>query len=254
VDPDRLAWADDFDGPAGQEPDRRRWRPEVGPGVNGELQYYTDNGNARLDGGGHLVLSARREATPGAPCPRDPVSGSTVCQYTSGRLNTSGLFAFTYGRVEARIRVSGTPGLWPAFWMLGADMYTGQAPWPNCGEIDVMEHLGRTPGEVSSTLHAAAFHGTQAIGQAFRAQTDFAAGFHTYGADWRPDRIIFSVDGRPFFTADRATVEKTRGPWPFDRPFVLLLNNAVGGPYPGPPGPDTRLPQDMVVDYVRVYR
>lgn len=249
--PYRLVWGDDFDGRAGQEPDRAKWQPEIGPGYNGELQYYTDNRNARLDGRGNLVLTVRRERTDGASCPR---SGGATCEYTSGRLNTNGRFSFTYGRVEARIKVSGTPGLWPAFWLLGEGMYTGAAPWPNSGEIDVMEHLGRAPRESSSTLHAAAFHGPAGIAKIYRAGTDLAAGFHTYAMDWRPDRITFSVDGTAFSTVDKATVERTRGPWVFDRPFVLLLNNAIGGDFPGPPNARTRLPQDMVVDYVRVYR
>lgn len=254
AEPYRLIWSDDFTGDAGQPPDPSKWRPETGPGVTGELQYYTDNQNARLDGKGDLVISARREVTPGSKCPRDPISNSTTCQYTSGRLNTSGLFSFTYGRVEARIKVSGTQGLWPAFWMLGADLFTGRAPWPNAGEIDVMEHVGRTPGEISSTLHAPAYNGADGVGKVYRTTGDLSMDFHTYAADWRPDRITFSVDGKAFFVADRATIERTRGPWVFDRPFVLLLNNAVGGPFPGPPGAGTRLPQDMVVDYVHVYR
>lgn len=251
--PPHLVWDDEFDGPAGAPPDPRRWRPDVGPGVTGELQYYTDNHNAYQDGAGSLVLEARREVTPGTRCPPDP-SGSTTCQYTSARLNTHGLFSFTYGRVEARIQVSATQGLWPAFWMIGDDLYTGQADWPACGEIDVMEHVGRAADEISATLHAPAYHGDVGIGGRYRAGADLAAGFHVYAADWRPDGITFSVDGNDFFTVDRATAERTRGPWVYDHPFVLLLDNAVGGPFPGPPDATTVLPQRMLVDYVRVYR
>ena len=122
--------------------------------MNNELQYYTNNNNARHDGNGNLVLQARREVTPGSACPVDPVSGSGTCQYTSARLNTYGKFNFTYGRVEARIKVSSTQGLWPAFWMLGADFFDKRTPWPTCGEIDIMEHVGREPNRLYSTLHA----------------------------------------------------------------------------------------------------
>ncbi|GIE18254.1 hypothetical protein Ahu01nite_013560 [Winogradskya humida] len=253
-EPYSLVWGDDFDGASGSAPDPKKWVAEVGPGVTGELQYYTNNRNAALDGDGNLVIKAKREVTPGSKCPRDPVTRSTTCQYTSGRLNTNGLYSLTYGRVEARIKVSGTQGLWPAFWMLGADLYTGRATWPNSGEIDIMEHIGREPGISSSALHAAAYHGGDGIGGKYHTGGDLSDNFHTYAVDWRPDKIVFSVDGNAYFTADRAEVEKTRGPWVFDRPFVILLNNAVGGPFPGPPDSRTRLPQDMVVDYVHVYR
>jgi beta-glucanase (GH16 family) len=253
-DPLQLIWHDEFDGPAGTPPDAKRWHPDVGPGVTGELQYYTDNRNAFDDGHGNLVLEARHEVVPNTTCPADPLSGSTTCQYTSGRINTYGSFSFTYGRVEARIKVSGTHGLWPAFWLLGENLYTGAAPWPNCGEIDVMEHVGRSPNQVSATLHAPAYFSKNGIGHPYQLATDFSAGFHTYAVDWRPDRVTFSVDGDAFFTVTKESVEKTRGPWVFDHPFVLVLNNAIGGPFPGQPDATTQLPQQMLVDYVRVFR
>jgi beta-glucanase (GH16 family) len=254
TDPLRLVWSDEFDGPPGAAPDPEKWQPDIGPGVTGELQYYTNNKNAYQDGRGNLVLEARREVTADSTCPKDPISGSTTCQYTSSRLNTHGSYSFTYGRAEARIKVSGTQGLWPAFWMLGDDLYTGNASWPNCGEIDIMEHVGRLPAEVSSTLHAPAYNGSAGIGARYRLDGDFAADFHVYAVDWRPDRITFSVDGNDYSSVDKATVENSRGPWVFDHPFVLLLDNAVGGPFPGPPDERTILPQQMLVDYVRIYR
>ncbi|HKT01026.1 MAG TPA: family 16 glycosylhydrolase [Rugosimonospora sp.] len=249
-----LVWSDEFNGSAGSPPDPAKWRPDVGNGAHDELEYYTDNRNAYQDGSGDLVLEARREATPGSTCARDPVSGSDTCQYTSARLNTYGRFSFTYGRAEARIKVSGTPGLWPAFWLLGEDLYTGAEPWPNCGEIDVMEHLGRAPDWVSATIHAPAYYAAGGITARDRSAADFAAAFHLYAVDWTPQDMTFSVDGRPFFTVRKDAVERTRGPWVYDHPFVLLLDNAVGGSFPGPPGPQTALPQRMLVDYVRVYQ
>ncbi len=252
--PPQLVWQDEFNGAPGQPPDPHKWHPDVGLGGTGELQYYTDNHNTYQDGTGNLVLEARREQTAGSTCPRDPISGSTTCQYTSARLNTHGSFSFTYGRVEARIKVSGTPGLWPAFWMLGDNLYTGQANWPSCGEVDVMEHVGVAPDEISSTLHASAYHDGSGIGARYHTAGDAAADFHVYAADWRPDRIAFSVDGKTFFTVSRATTETTRGPWVYDHPFALLLDNALGGAFPGPPTAATVLPQRMLVDYVRVFQ
>ncbi|OLF11893.1 discoidin domain-containing protein [Actinophytocola xanthii] len=251
---DRLVWSDEFNGPNGATPDPAKWTPEVGPGVNNELQYYTNNANARMDGAGNLVIQARREVTPGSSCPPDPNSGgSTTCQYTSGRLNTAGKFETTYGRIEARIRVSSTQGLWPAFWMLGGNFFNG-VPWPASGEIDILEHIGREPNRVYSTLHAPAYFGAGGYGAPLDLGTNASAAFHVFAVEWEATRMRFFVDDNPFFTVDRETLEQTRGPWVFDHPFFLILNNAVGGDWPGPPGPGTVLPQNMTIDYVRVYR
>src|SRR3954447_2336764 len=141
----RPVFADDFDGPAGAPPDPTKWTVDPGTGHNNEVQYYTDNDNAALDGNGNLVITARRETT----CGRD---------YTSHRMNTGGTFHFRYGRAEARIKVPRGNGLWPAFWMMGADFLTG-TPWPDNGETDIMEVLGRDTTESYSVLHAPAYQG-----------------------------------------------------------------------------------------------
>ena len=235
----RLVFSDEFNGPAGTKPDAAKWKADTGVGPNNELEYYTDNLNAATDGAGSLVLEARRETTPAG-------------QYTSARLNTSNSFTFTYGHVEARIKVSGTQGLWPAFWMIGANFPT--VGWPSCGEIDIMEHVGKEPTKVFSTLHAPAYNGGAGVGSPYTIGSDFAAGFHTFAVDWGRTHMTFYVDGNAFFTADRAQVEATRGPWVFDHPFFIILNNAVGGDWPGSPDGTTVLPQRMLVDYVRVYQ
>jgi beta-glucanase (GH16 family) len=242
----RLVFGDEFNGPAGTRPDPAKWLAEVGPGVNNELQYYSNNNNAQMDGAGSLVMEARREVTSGSSCPGGP------CQYTSSRLNTSNSFTFTYGHVEARIKVTGTQGLWPAFWMLGANF--SQVSWPSCGEIDIMEHIGREPSIVHSTLHAPAYFGAGGYGAPYTIAGDFSTGFHTFAVDWDRTHMAFYVDGNPFFTANRDTLETTRGPWVYDHPFFIILNNAVGGDWPGAPDGTTVLPQRMLVDYVRVYQ
>ncbi|HEY0454351.1 discoidin domain-containing protein [Actinophytocola sp.] len=250
----RLAWSDEFNGANGSTPDPAKWTPEVGPGVNNELQYYTNNNNARMDGAGNLVIQARREVTPGSACPPDPNSGgATTCQYTSGRINTHGKFDTTYGRVEARIKVSTTQGLWPAFWMLGSNFFAG-TPWPYSGEIDILEHIGREPNLVHSTLHAPAYFGGGGYGAPFDFGSAAGGAFHVFAVEWDSAHMTFFVDSNPFFTVDRAALESTRGPWVFDHPFFIILNNAIGGDWPGPPGGGTVLPQNMVIDYVRVYR
>jgi beta-glucanase (GH16 family) len=242
----RLVFGDEFNGAANSTPDASKWFAETGPGVNNELQYYTNNNNARMDGAGSLVIEARREVTAGSSCPGGP------CQYTSGRINTSRTFTFTYGRVEARIKVSGTQGLWPAFWLLGANF--SQVSWPACGEIDIMEHVGKEANRVYSTLHAPAYFGGGGAGTYNQITGDFAAAFHTYAVEWNQTHMTFFVDGNAFLTWNKSDIEATRGPWVFDHPFFIILNNAVGGDWPGPPDATTVLPQRMAIDYVRVYQ
>ncbi|MGW3217111.1 discoidin domain-containing protein [Streptomyces parvus] len=253
---DRLVFSDEFNGPEGAAPDPAKWVPETGTGPNNELEYYTNNKNAAQDGNGSLVLEARREETPGSACPPDPLSGSTTCQYTSARLNTYGKFQFTYGRVEARIKVSGTQGLWPAFWMLGADYFDKGRPWPYTGEIDIMEHVGKEPNTTYSTLHAPAYNGAAGYGAPYSLPggADFADDFHTFAVDWNSEGMTFRVDGNVTHTVDKEELESTRGPWVFDHDFFLILNNAVGGDWPGPPDATTRFPQKMSIDYIKVWQ
>ncbi|MEV7141917.1 discoidin domain-containing protein [Streptomyces tauricus] len=255
ANPPRLVWSDEFDGAAGGRPDASKWRADPGTGPNNELEYYTDNRNASLDGSGHLVMEARKEVTAGSSCPRDPLSGSTTCQYTSARMNTGATFQFTYGRVEARIKVPKGNGLWPAFWMMGADFLTGR-PWPYNGEIDIVEVLGKDVKTAYSTVHAPAYNGGGGIGSPYTlpGNADFSDDFHTWAADWNSKGITYSLDGRTVFTLDKDQVEQTRGPWIFDHPHYMILNLAVGGDWPGPTDASTPFPSKMLVDFVRVYQ
>ncbi|MER7723497.1 discoidin domain-containing protein [Streptomyces sp. NPDC096323] len=255
ANPPRLVWSDDFDGAAGGKPDSSKWRADPGTGPNNELEYYTDHRNAALDGAGHLVMEARKEATAGSSCPPDPLSGSTTCQYTSARMNTGATFQFTYGRVEARIKVPKGNGLWPAFWMMGGDFLTGR-PWPYNGEIDIMEILGKDVKTAYSTVHAPAYNGGGGIGAPYTlpGNADFSDDFHTWVADWNSKGITYSVDGRTVLTLSKEQVEQTRGPWIFDHPHYLILNLAVGGDWPGPTDAGTPFPAKMLVDHVRVYQ
>ncbi|MEV5983251.1 glycoside hydrolase family 16 protein [Streptomyces sp. NPDC052114] len=241
-----ATFTDDFDGPAGSAVDGSKWQIETGDNVNNhERQYYTaGNNNAALDGQGNLVITARKENPGNYQC------WYGRCEYTSARLNTSGKFTQTYGHVEARMKVPRGQGMWPAFWMLGADI--GDVGWPNSGEIDIMENVGFEPGTVHGTLHGPGYSGSGGIGAGYTLPGGeaFADKFHTFAVDWSPNKVTWSVDGNVYQTRTPADLNGNR--WVFDKPFFLILNLAVGGYWPGDPDGSTQFPQQLVVDYVRV--
>ncbi len=236
----RLVFSDEFNGAAGSKPDAGKWTIDTGTGQNNELQYYTNNNNANMNGAGQLVMEARREAVGGM-------------QYTSHRMNTGNKFHFQYGRVEARVKVPKGNGFWPAFWMMGADFLTGR-PWPYNGEIDIMEILGRDTTRSYTTLHAPAYNGGGGYGFEKVWGIDLSADYHVYAAQWDSNGIRFFVDSTEVFYASKATVEATRGPWVYDHPHYMILNLAVGGDWPGSPDASTPFPAQVLVDYVRVYQ
>jgi beta-glucanase (GH16 family) len=206
---------------------------------NGELECYTDGAsNVGLDGQGDLAITA--------------LSGSGSCPYTSGRLQTNGLFQTQYGTLEASMQLPAGQGLWPAFWAMGSNRYT--VDWPYCGEIDVMENLGQDPFTVYGSIHGP--QGTLANGYgyttSYRSPVSLASGFHTYGVTWTPTSISYSVDGVRYVTYSPATLSSGQS-WVFNQPFFLLLDLAVGGDWPGAPNSSTQFPATMLVDWVRVY-
>nr|WP_040406025.1 glycoside hydrolase family 16 protein [Amycolatopsis nigrescens] len=238
-----TTFADEFNGPAGSAVDGGKWQLETGDNVNNhERQYYTNStNNAAMDGQGNLVITARKENPANYNC------WYGRCEYTSARLNTAGKFTQTYGHFEARIKMSHGQGIWPAFWMLGNDI--GSAGWPTCGELDIMENIGREPNTVHGTLHGPGYSGSGGIGAAYNGPR-FADGFHTFAVDWAPDSITWSVDGNVYQRRTPADLNGNR--WVFDHPFFLILNLAVGGYWPGDPDGSTTFPQQLVIDYVRV--
>jgi beta-glucanase (GH16 family) len=242
----QLVWADEFDGPDGAGIDRSKWVPEIGGHGwgNNELQFYRDDlANAHLEGG-HLVITALQERY---------TSGGTTRDYTSARLKTQGLFEQAYGRFEARLRVPHGQGIWPAFWMLGNDI--GSVSWPACGEIDVMENIGREPTLVHGTVHGPGYSGINGIGAPYSLPdgAPFTEDFHLFAVEWEPQEIRWYVDGVLYHTLTPASLP-AGARWAFDHPFFMLLNLAVGGNWPGSPDGSTSFPQRLVVDYVRVYR
>ena len=245
-----LTWQDEFDGPAGAPVDSAKWTHETGGGGwgNQELEYYTaGTENAALDGHGNLVITAREE-----PAGSSRGCWYGACRYTSARLVTLGHFTQTYGRFEARIRIPRGQGMWPAFWLLGDDI--GTAGWPACGEIDVMENIGKEPGVVHGTLHGPGYSGTGGL-TALDALAGgaFADTFHVFAVEWEPGAVRWYVDGKLYHTVTPANLPSGTN-WVFDHSFFIILNVAVGGSWPGSPDSSTSFPQQMLVDYVRVYR
>jgi len=244
-----LSWSDEFDGPAGAAVDGTKWVAETGGQGwgNQEKEYYTaGTANAALDGGGRLVITARAE-----PANSPYTCWYGTCRYTSARLLTKSRFEPTYGRFEARIRIPRGQGLWPAFWMLGADI--DQVGWPRCGEIDVMENIGREPFMVHGTMHGPGYSGGNGIGGSFSSSESFADDFHVYVVEWTAGELRWLVDEKEYKRATPTNLPSGAA-WVFDHPFFLLLNVAVGGAWPGDPDATTVFPQQMLVDYVRVYR
>ncbi|GHD29316.1 hydrolase [Nocardiopsis kunsanensis] len=232
-----LVWSDEFDGAAGEAPDPANWNHETGDHGwgNQELQNYTTSrDNSALDGDGNLVITARDEGH----------------EYTSARMTTQDNMEHRYGRIEARVQLPSGQGIWPAFWMLGSDF--PDTPWPDSGEIDVMEYIGSDLGTVHGTVHGPGYSGGGGVGASYGHPDggSFADDFHVFAIDWEPGSITWSVDGVAFNTV---TTEDVSGAWVFDQEFFLILNVAVGGEWPGYPDESTEFPQQMAVDYVRVY-
>ncbi|MEY4134141.1 MAG: hypothetical protein RL386_491 [Bacteroidota bacterium] len=241
-----LVWADEFAYKG--LPDSSRWGYDLGDGCpnlcgwgNAELQYYTkDAANARVEKG-KLIIECHRQARSG----RD---------YTSARLVSRNKGDWRYGRIEVRAKLPQGRGTWPAIWMLPtASPYGG---WPNCGEIDIMEHVGYAADSLFATVHTGKYNhisGTQK-GARVKWPEPLENVFRVYSIEWDTEKIVFLADGKPYFQYER---EPGAGPesWPFDQKFHLILNLAVGGHWAGKYGVDETIwPQRMEIDYVRVYQ
>lgn len=244
----KLIWSDEFDGAAGTPIDPKNWTHEIGGHGwgNNELEYHCDLiENSHHDGSGNLAIVARKDESGERQCHYG------VCQYTSARIVTRGKFEFTYGRVEGRIKVPRGQGIWPAFWMLGANI--GEVGWPDCGEIDIMENIGKEPKTAYGTPHGTGYFGAHKFSQPYHIDTDFADDFHIFAIEWEAGEIRWYIDGNHYHTVTAS--DWTDHPWVFDgHPFFIILNVAVGGYWPGYPDDTTVFPQTMLVDYVRVYQ
>lgn len=244
-----LVWSDEFNATTAQsQPDPANWTYDQGSGGwgNQELETYCGWGaatapcsaaspNAYVANDGYLHIVARSDGKGG---------------YTSARLKTQGLQSFQYGRMEARIQIPAGQGMWPAFWMLGNNIST--ISWPACGELDIMENIGKEPDTVHGSVHGPGYNGGNPD---VLATGKFSDAFHTYGLIWSPGQVQYYVDSPTniYATFTRASVPAA-GTWPFEQgKFFIILNVAVGGNWPGNPDSTTAFPQQMLVDYVRVY-
>ena len=260
-----LTMADEFD--VEGAPNSDIWSFDTGTGIDGwgnnELQYYTDRPENVTVQNGLLVITALKEEYNGA-------------SYTSAKLLTKGKFKQAYGRFEARIKVPGGSGLWPAFWLLGENMDVDG--WPQCGEIDIMEYRRQEPTKVSGSIHGPGYSGeTEPQGQVTKSydlgNDRYDADFHIFGIEWGPEYINYYIDDVLYNQITPSDIEVTpadvvytlndaveaveatdvTGDWVFNKPFYILINLAVGGNFPGNPANGEKFPQNMLVDYVRVY-
>ncbi len=240
-----LVWSDEFDA---AQLDPESWFFEEGDGSqygipgwgNNELQWYLPN-SAQLENG-NLVITARNEVSNGR-------------NYTSARINTRDRFAFRYGRIEARMRLPGGQGIWPAFWLLPQDEVYGT--WAASGEIDIMEaiNLGASGGNtVHGTLHyGGVWPNNVSTGSGYEVATDATTDFHVYALEWDASEMRWYVDGILYAMQNNWSTTAAPFPAPFDERFYILLNVAVGGNWPGAPDASTVFPVTVEVDYVRVY-
>lgn len=234
-----LIWSDEFNYTG--LPDPVNWNYDVGGWGwgNNELQYYkdADTDNTRVEGG-NLVIELREESF-------------DTNNYTSGRILTKGKWDWTYGRFEARIKVpDGPSGLWPAFWMLGSDI--DAVGWPQCGEIDIMEYVSRLPNEIFGTIHGPGYSGGASFGNIYDFGGPVSNEFHIYAVEWKPNEIRWYVDDILYHIATPSDVAPNQ--WVFEHSHFIILNLALGGNFGGQLSPSLTFPQQMLVDYVRVYR
>ena len=236
-----LIWSDEFDAEEGTPIDAEFWTCELGGHGwgNNQLEYNTDRiENVVHDGEGNLTITAREEDYRGNA-------------YTSARCNTNDKLEFTYGRVEARINLPEGQGIWPAFWMLGAEF--PDVPWPDSGEIDIMEYIGKEPYSTHGTIHGPGYSGSGGVGISERLSEPVADDFHVFGIEWEPDTISWYVDDEVYFTM-KAEFLPRRREWVYNHDFFIIINVAVGGNWPGSPDETTEFPQEMLIDWIRVYQ
>jgi len=240
-----LVWSDEFEGQGA--PDSTKWSYELGSHGfgNREIQEYTGSlRNARQENG-VLVIEAHK-------------SGEA---WTSAKITTNNTHEFTYGRIVFRAKVPLGSGTWPALWLLGANVET--VGWPACGEIDVMEHVGRNPGSFHTTVHTPSNFGTSKTMNTDTIQlSNFNTEFHLYEANWKPDKIEFRIDNNLVYTYQPEIFDAST--WPCDKPFYIIMNIAMGGNWGSDPQYETRDMKNgidpaltsarMEIDYVRIYQ
>ncbi|WP_445457618.1 glycoside hydrolase family 16 protein [Flavobacterium sp. HNIBRBA15423] len=231
----KLVWEENFDG---NQLNENVWNFELGNGCpnicgwgNNESQIYTKK-NHKVENG-YLIITANYDGT----------------TYTSTRITTKNKKEFQYGRIETRAKLPQGKGLWPAFWMLGANI--SEVGWPKCGEIDILEYIGKEPDYIFTSLHTQDSHGNTINTKKTKIET-IEEGFHIYAIDWNKEEIAFYVDSNLVYTFKPE--EKNENTWPYNQPFYFLINMAIGGNFGGPSIDNTVLPQEFSIDYIKVYQ
>jgi beta-glucanase (GH16 family) len=231
----KLVWEENFNKPT---LDESVWNFELGNGCpnlcgwgNNERQVYTNHNHEIIDG--KLIILARKEGD----------------VYTSTRITTQDKKVFQYGRIEVSAKLPLGNGLWPAFWMLGENI--SKVGWPKSGEIDILEYVTKEPQIVFTSLHTEDSHGNTINTKKTKIE-GIEEGFHIYAIDWTSDKIDFFVDGTLVYNFQ--PIDKNENTWPFDQPFYLIVNLAIGGNMGGTTVDDSVLPQKFVIDYIKVYQ
>ena len=235
-----MIWSDEFEGDYLNE---NFWTYEIGNGHSGwgnnELQFYRRENTSLKDG--HLIIQARKENYGGF-------------NYTSSRIITENKFEFKYGRVDIRAVIPEGKGVWPALWTLGENIRT--VGWPRCGEMDIMELVGHRPSTVHATVHYSNTNGDRIMNGSeisLPGGKKFSQEFHVFSMIWEEDKVDFYMDDIKYHSITRASLG-TDNPYPFNKPFFFIFNVAVGGNWPGSPNSTTVFPQNMIVDYIRVFQ
>ncbi|MET7001518.1 glycoside hydrolase family 16 protein [Chitinophaga defluvii] len=249
----KLIWQEEFNYTG--LPDTSKWGYEVGHVRNNEAQYYTQARKENIQvGNGVLTIRGIKENYPNAAYRAGATYWSqqdSLAGYTSASINTDNKFTVTYGRIEVKAKLPQGGGIWPAIWMLGADRSNGG--WPMTGEIDIMEFIGKEPNNIYGTIHYAKPDGKSHTSSGNHiAVPDLHPGFHIYAIEWDEQKIDIFCDDSMYHRFNIDAANRTTDN-PFRKPFYLLLNLAIGGAWPGPID-DKLLPQEFVVDYVRVYQ
>ncbi|SIT02115.1 Glycosyl hydrolases family 16 [Zobellia uliginosa] len=249
-----LVWADEFDGKGEPNPDN--WAYEIGFIRNNEAQYYTDDPkNIRVEDG-FLIIEAHKEKVENEAFVSEEADNwmkkEAYGKYTSASVTTKDLNEWKYGKVSVRAKLPKGIGTWPAIWMLGQNWK--KVGWPQCGEIDIMEHVGYQSDSIFGTVHTEAFNHIKKteVGKSVFIENPYDD-FHEYSIEWTPEKIVFLLDGTAYHQFEN--LHKTDAEWPFDQPFHLKLNLAIGGSWGGLKGIDDSIfPQKMIIDYARVYQ
>lgn len=260
-DAPEVLWSEEFVGEPGDFLDPAVWSPEVGDGTekgipgwgNGERQYYISDA-AVLDGDGHLVIEATRMPVYSADNPDGMVTDAnpyfcyylSACEWTSARYVTENNVSFLYGRIEARMKMPEGLGTWPALWMLGTNI--GEVGWPQSGEIDIIEGLGRDPMVAYGTIHGPGYSAGDGFGKGITLDDALSADFRTFAINWAPDYLSWEVDGVVYHEATPEDVAPHE--WVFNNPHFLIVNLAMGGGFPGNVDPKLQN-ATLTVDYIR---